>query len=416
MQRGVLVVSVIVIIGTLAYLATRPIPAPQGSTPNSVQIGVAAPTTHAFGPTFAESDPKTSTSSPGNWVMEGSNPARTRVTSAILTLPLDQQRAIGISDADESASPPVISQGILLSESSYNLRAFDLATGQQRWVFAEPGTYVSPAVAGERVFIRSESDNKGKIYALELKTGAKIWEFTPKRISAASNGYYGGHLTSPVVVDGVVFVGAGKEVYALDAATGQQRWMFSLQDYITCSATVAHGQVYISDFRYVYAIDQQSGTLRWSFPVQTAFSFSAVASDASVLVTNGDNLTALDTATGKKQWELSIPGEVLIPAAADNSRAYVKSTQSLYAIDLSTGKELWRYRDDEYVSLPVVAGNHLVIISGMGANTAINALATDTGASVWRKPTSKLSTSAPVIAGQTMYIRATDGRVFAFSS
>ena len=43
--------------------------------------------------------------------------------------------------------------------------------------------------------------------ALDIDSGKTLWAFTPKRLSSKSNSYFGGHLTSPVVVDGTVFVG-----------------------------------------------------------------------------------------------------------------------------------------------------------------------------------------------------------------
>lgn len=417
MQRSVLVISVIVIIGAIAYFATRPV-ALQATSDLAVAptTGVLADESVAFGPIQADSGPTTSTSNPGEWMMEGSNPARTRMTPALLTTPLNQRREIGIPGSEESASPPVIGRGILLTETTKNLRAFDLSTGQQRWIFAEAGSYISPAIAGDRVFIRAEANNKGQIYALNLRNGQQLWSFTPRRISSEETNYYGGHLTSPVIVNDVVFIGAGKEVYALDAATGATRWEFSAQNYITSSVTVADGQVYITDFQYVYAIDQQKGTLRWSFPIETAFSFSAVAAAKTVLITSGQKLVALDSATGILRWQLEIEGQTLIPAGADAKRAYVKSTETLLALDLATGKEIWRFHDLNYVSLPALAGQQVYIISGAGVDTIISALDAENGSSVWKQPVKKLANTAPVIAGGALYVRTDDGRILAFSS
>lgn len=417
MQRSVLVISVILIIGAIAYMATRPVAlqaipdAAVLSTP-LVMVDELAP----FGPTQADSGPATSISNPGEWMMEGSNPARTRMTPALLTTPLNQRREIGIPGAEESGSPPVIGRGILLTETTKNLRAFDLNTGQQRWVFAETGSYISPAIAGDRVFIRAEADNKGQVYALDLRNGQQLWSFTPRRVSSAANNYYGGHITSPVIVDGVVFIGAGKEVYALDAATGATRWEFAAQDYITSSATIADGQLYITDFRYVYAIDQQKGTLRWSFPIDTAFSFSTVAADKTLLITSGNKLIALDSTKGILRWQHEITGQTLIPAGADAKRAYVKSTETLLALDLATGKELWRFQDINYVSLPALAGKQVYIVSGAGADTSISALDAESGLSTWNQRVKLLANTAPIIAGGAIYVRTNDGRILAFSS
>src|SRR5262249_37739114 len=148
-----------------------------------------------------------------------------------------------------------------------------------------------------------------------IASGKQRWTFRPKRFSSASNGYFGGHLTSPVVVGGTVFVGAGKEVYALDAATGAVRWTFAAQDYISSSATVSGDRIYISDFGHLYAIDQQTGALVWNFPTERSIYFAPVVAARTVLLTNGDTVVALDATSGKPRWNLNIPGEELIPGA-----------------------------------------------------------------------------------------------------
>ena len=109
-------------------------------------------------------------------------------------------------------------------------------------------------------------------------------------MSSASNSYFGGHLTSPVVVDGTVFVGAGKEVYALDAASGAVRWEFAAKDYISSSATAADGRIYISDFDAFYAIDQKTGTQIWSYPTTMTFYFAPVIGGQTVLLSSGAQL------------------------------------------------------------------------------------------------------------------------------
>jgi outer membrane protein assembly factor BamB len=418
MRRGVLIVSALLALGAILYLGSQPTATVQPSVVNQPESApVAVPVAgEVFGPGQADTDSNTSASGPGEWLMEGSNPARNRQTSATVALPLKQSGVIGIPGADENASPPVIARGMLLTETSKQLRAFDLASGQQRWTYNEPGSYVSPAIAGDRVFFRAESDNKGEIIALDLQSGSKLWGFTPKRISSEANGYYGGHLTAPVIVDGVVFVGAGKEVYALDAATGLVKWEFDTQDYITSSPAVDGGQVYITDFQFAYAIDQIEGTLRWASPVETGFSFSIIATSNTVLVTSGAKLLALATADGKQQWVLDAPGQNLIPAAADEQRAYVKSTATLIALDLVSGQELWRVKDNNFISLPVLSRGQIFFIQGMQASTQLIALDATTGTNIWQQPVEKLATTAPVIAGRAMYIRTLDGRILAFSS
>ena len=184
-----------------------------------------------------------STSGPDDWAMEGSNPSRTRSIDGALALPLTQRSEVRLDDDRGTGSPLTIARGLMLVESQNRLRAIDIKSGVERWSFPLVGVYISPAVAGKYVFVRSEAGNKGQLLALDINTGKQLWAFTPKRLSSPDNSYFGGHLTSPVVVDGIMFIGAGRG-YALDA-TGAVRWTFAAKDYISSSATVSQGQVYI---------------------------------------------------------------------------------------------------------------------------------------------------------------------------
>jgi outer membrane protein assembly factor BamB len=264
------------------------------------------------------------------------------------------------------------------------------------------------------VFIRSESNNQGQMLALDFDSGKTLWAFTPKQLSSAANNYFGGHLTSPVVVDGTVFIGAGKQVYALDATNGVVRWEFDAKEYVSTSPTLSSGRVYISDFDFFYALDQKTGAVVWSYPTTMTFYFAPIVSGQTALVANGTQLIALDTANGQQRWATSLPGEGVIPGAIQGTRAFVKSTATLYALDLASGKQLWQAHDGNYISLPAVAGDQVYIITGMGVDTAISALDATTGRNTWTMAVKSLATTPPVIAGQSLYVRTTDGRVLGF--
>jgi outer membrane protein assembly factor BamB len=410
---GATLVGLAVLVVLILRPRAAPVATPVADQPNVAQGGALLPS-GASGVPGATAAGLTSTSGPDDWAMEGYNPARTRALQAGLALPITQQRVLAVAGDDGDGSPLTIAKGVMLVESPHRLRAIDLRNGAERWSLKLDGIYISPAVAGNTVFIRSEADNKGQMLALDIASGKQRWAFRPKRLSSASNSYFGGHLTSPVVVDGTVFVGAGKELYALDATSGKVIWEFAAQDYISSSATVSNGRIYIADFQNLYAIDQRNGVLTWAFPTTISIYFSPVVAEETVLLTNGDKLVALNAANGKPRWDLTIPGEGLIPGAVQGSRVFVKSTSTLYALDLASGKQLWQAHDLNFISLPVVAGNQVYVVSGLGTGTAVAALDANTGRDTWKQVISSLAKTAPVIAGQSLYLRTTDGRVLGF--
>jgi outer membrane protein assembly factor BamB len=408
-RRRLLAIELLVGLAIAAFLIVRAQARPSAASPEP-----------ASAPPVDLRAPASALAAGGDWAMEGSNPARTRALPAELQLPLTQRRELVVKGDVGNGSPPTIARDTMLIEanttsSQKTLRAFDVQSGAERWAVYQKGLYISPAVEGNRVFIRAEEANKGHVVALDLQSGKELWAFAPKRISSEATNFYGGHITSPAVVRGVVFVGAGKEVYALDAASGRVRWTYSALDLITSSASVDSGRVYISDFKHFYALDQNSGKLIWAISTPSSVYFSAVSTGSSVLVTNGDSLSALDAASGAQRWIVKYPGDTgLIPAAVQGDRVFVKSTETLYALDLQSGKELWRLHDLNYVSLPAIAGDQIFLVTGSGADSAVVAHNIADGSVAWKQTVGGLANTAPVIAGSTVYVRTTKGSVIGF--
>jgi outer membrane protein assembly factor BamB len=95
-------------------------------------------------------------------------------------------------------SSAALSNGmVVLGGRDKNVRAIDMATGKQRWVFpTRARVEASPAVAGTRVVVGSSD---GKVDVLDLGSGKKRWEFEA-----------GAPLTaSPAIAGGRVIIGDG---------------------------------------------------------------------------------------------------------------------------------------------------------------------------------------------------------------
>src|SRR5579863_7600380 len=108
-------------------------------------------------------------------------------------------------------------------------------------------TFSSPAVANGVVYVGS-GDN---VYALNSRTGAQLWSY------ATGNAVF----SSPAVADGVVYIGSEDyNVYALDAKTGAKLWSYDTGYYVESSPTVANGAVFVfGDNGNIYALDASSG-------------------------------------------------------------------------------------------------------------------------------------------------------------
>ena len=105
-------------------------------------------------------------------------------------------------------STPAVANGVVyVGSADGNVYALSASTGAKLWSYAT-GSYVesSPAVANGVVY--GSSDN-GDVYALNASTGAKLWSYP-----TGCAGDCSGVLSSPTVVDGVLYVGSGVSLYA----------------------------------------------------------------------------------------------------------------------------------------------------------------------------------------------------------
>ena len=305
------------------------------------------------------------------------------------------------------ASPTYHDGTIFIGGDDGAIHAIDARDGTRRWKRMTKGPAPSsPAVANGVVYALSYD---GKCWALDEKTGEVRWKFTTggeRRYEA--KGIHGlqprnqtiadpfdTYLSSPVVVDGVVYFGSGDDgVYALDAATGAQRWRFETGDVVHASPAVANGAVYVGswDGRF-YAIDAASGKERWHFqggvdPAQhnqQGFQSSPAVVDGVVYTGSRDsNVYALDAATGAEKWRFPTGASWVnsAPAVSNGKVFFATSDSSLYfVVDAATGKELAQQKNKAYVfSSPAVAGD--VVVLGIGNGTVI-ARERDSGAMLW---------------------------------
>lgn len=376
------------------------------------------------------------------------------------------------------SSPAVTSDTIYIGSSDHYLYAINRGTGVEKWKFKTEGRITSsPAVAGGIVFFTCYD---GNAYAVDASTGAQKWKFPlagERRFAAthlhgsAPNGEtmpdpFDFYLSSPVVVDGIVYFGSGDtNIYALDAASGQLKWKFKTGDVVHASPAVVDGKLYVGSWdSYFYALDAKSGEEIWRFKTgedaeihnQVGIQSSAAVADGVVYFGCRDsNFYAVDAATGKERWKFNNKGSWVIgsPAIA-NGKVYfgTSDTALFYALDAKSGAPLFSmgFKGWPLFSSPALAGDRVYIGSHEGKLFAIDlktqklawTFATNgskKNGATYTKPdgttnyelaftdffyddmvsgVQKLMTvgavlSSPVVAGDTVYFGSTDGNLYA---
>jgi eukaryotic-like serine/threonine-protein kinase len=350
------------------------------------------------------------------WPMEGAGPQRNRATNAQIAPPLSAQDKFVVGGDTKLGSPVAVTADMLFADGDHRLHAFGLADGQERWRVDLPGSFLSPAIIGDTVFVRAEAGDQGFLVALDRVTGAQRWQFQFPSVGSPYDNV-GGHVTSPVIVDGLVVVGAARVLVALNAQSGAVVWQFDSAEPIASSATVADDTVYFADFTHLYALELKTGKERWHFAhaVVTLF-FAPIVVNELVIAVDHDTIYALNRRDGQIVWQRNFAKREVIPAAATPAQIYVKSVNQLWALDAQSGAVIWNYATTSFISLPALTTAHLYIVTRSDSSSQLRTLQQSDGKELWRSENLQLSNSAPVITNGAVYVRTKNGGIVGYRS
>jgi outer membrane protein assembly factor BamB len=142
------------------------------------------------------------------------------------------------------------------------------------------GSFVitSPAVVNGVVYIGSQD---GNLYALDASNGLQLWSAP-----------VGASFSSPAVANGVVYVGGeDAAVFAINAATGAVEWSTqTVGDYVDSSPAVANGVVYVGTEGWeLEAFNAVTGAVLWEAATGAAIFSSPTVANGAVYVGSGDD-------------------------------------------------------------------------------------------------------------------------------
>jgi polyvinyl alcohol dehydrogenase (cytochrome) len=225
-----------------------------------------------------------------------------------------------------------------------------------KWVLSTAGDVsATPAVVHGAVYV---PDWGGKLWKINAETGEVLWS----RSIAEYTGIAGAvSRTSPAVAHGLLYVGSlrGARVMAIDAATGDLRWITQIETHpaatVSNSPVVVGNRVYIGTsglggvlFRgSVVALDAHTGRIVWktyTLPEEPAgFSGGVVLPPPAIDLTRG----LLYTGVGDLHAQPDSVTSCLAAAPGGWSEACFPAGAyfaSILALDLRTGEPRWSFR------------------------------------------------------------------------
>ena len=201
------------------------------------------------------------------------------------------------------------------------------------------------------------ADN-GIFYAINLKTGKKVWEFQ-------TGDSVKGIFSSPQIQEDMVIFGAyDGNVYALDKTTGKKVWMYEGADYVGSSPAIAAGLelVFIglehnamSSRGSLVALDLYTGENTWEHPVQEYLHGTpGYCPEKGIVVigTNDATVLCLQAETGELLWEFEMRDAAKAAPTFDLKRNQMligSHDWHMYGIDLDTGKKTFAFKTGNVV-------------------------------------------------------------------
>jgi outer membrane protein assembly factor BamB len=347
----------------------------------------------------------------------------------------------------QGASAPVVAADEAILVGPAAVHGIDLSTGQERWTLARAeGPSTTPAVASVKgtavlLFTEGSSSSDAKLRAVELADRTPAWA-SPFALGEQSH-------SGVTVAGGTAFVGDDVgHVFAVDLATGEERWSALLNDGVQGPLTVADGTVYTvpqgrlaigaaatptvtptpspspsgqvigeENRLSLVALSASSGEPSWvvPLPVGTFFASLPIAVDDSVYVAVSDGafngeLLAVDAANGAVRWVHRGVGPVWqtsSPTAAGGAVYVADGRGGVWGFDPADGRRLFDFQFNEFIrrSSPVVVGGTALVGLGDGRLVAVDA---SSGHEVWESGTGPGLVGGIAVAGD-LVLAATGG-------
>ncbi len=343
----------------------------------------------------------------------------------------------GDSRKQRITAEPVVAGGLIYTLDSGATVSAVSPQGQKVWstglIPASDGD--SDATGGGMAYANGVlyvSSGFGRLTALDAKSGVIRWQ---KRLNATGSG-------APLVNDGLLYLVAGDETgWAIDAKDGRIAWQVqgtpSVGNVLGAPAPVVASDLAVFAFGSgdISATFRRGGISRWNASVAGGRRGRAAAQIVDVTggpMVSGDTIyignhsgrtVAFDSGSGERKWTAD-EGAVDTVWPAGNSLFQVSDRSQLIRLDAATGAVVWAQDLPGFVKDkpnrrgpivahygPIMAGGRLVVASNDGYLRFFSPV---DGTLVHRVEVPGGATTAPVVAGQTLYVVSAKGDLHAF--
>ena len=260
-------------------------------------------------------------------------------------------------------SPALGETVIAVGTADRYLVLVDRESGEVLWRSHLDGSVRSgPLLDEDRLYVATESQPRGRVYAVRLRDGRQLWR-TPA-----------GSITAPLAFD-------GDAIYAA------------------------------SEDGLVMRLDPEHGKVQWRRPLSGAVRAGPLATANGLIVaTTNDTLYLLDRQTGAVHSQVSLPGAVLGTPATDGRRVYLATTNGrVVAVDLASWSVTWeRAAGDAVYGAPALLADTLFVLARDGR---LSMIPVDTPDSTTSRSLDIVATAGPTPLASGVLVGSVSGEV-----
>jgi len=301
------------------------------------------------------------------------------------------------------AAPAVSDDGIVYAGSyEKSLVALDAASGDPVESFAPPaldGRVIgSPVVSGDLLLVPTDG---GTLFGLDRHSGELKWSFKSTTDSCGSSSRVPpcSMWSAPLVDGDTAYVATLSHVlYALELATGHQRWDAPLDAAIADTPTLEDGLLLTGVLGHsLVAVRSQDGKQSWTMPtsgwlwgspaVLDGIAYFGDATPTWWTTKDGQgNVYAVDLTSRDTIWQKATAAVATSPVIVDHQLIVGFENGQLTAYDLADGAVVWEARAAGTIQGDPVVADGKIIVGVTSPKTVLQAFDSTTGAPAWTFP------------------------------
>ncbi|ALC90883.1 hypothetical protein AM500_14640 [Bacillus sp. FJAT-18017] len=267
--------------------------------------------------------------------------------------------------SNNRSSPTIEGDTVYLSGGQDGrIYALELKTGSVKWSTLVGGIaiYESPILTDGKLFVSSDLSENAHLWALNPETGAKLWS-----VKLGAPTYFG-----PSTGNGLLYVGSydNQTIRALKIEDGTEVWQKKLSaEGIASKPVFENGVLYFTGINFstgggsLYAVDAATGTEKWKVAdIGDTQAASPIVFENIVIIGSATqpNLRAFNKDTGSEVWSNKAVGTALNNGSVTaNGLLFFASTNgSVSVLDAFTGERL------KDIILPVYSTSGIPVLPG----------------------------------------------------